>query len=471
MLTRGFRVRTRGAAASAALAFVDGLVVLTLGWFTVSAYHGGVFDQRYAVLLLALLTAMLLTYDRFGVYSSNERFLDEIIALAKAWMVAHAMLLAIAFVAKETEAYSRIVLAALFVGGLAAQGLNHLAFRLIQHGVKGHVRFERAMVLGTGALADQLYQSLQDNPWIGQRIVGAVSLAPSATTGSEPSQGRTQLPLLGSVADTELLVEEFDIRTVYLVIDLANTAQIQALYFRLLDRNVNVHWIPNVFTLQLVNYSIGELVGLPVITLSETPMVGTRRLVKDIEDKLLASLGLLLVSPLLLAVALAIKLDSPGPVFFRQWRTGWDGKTFRIWKFRSMRVETAEAGGPVHQAKRDDPRVTRVGRILRRTSLDELPQLFNVLAGEMSLVGPRPHTIGHNVEYSQQIKAYLARHRVKPGITGLAQVRGLRGETEDLTLMSRRVRADIEYINRWSIWLDFSILVRTLFALTGRNAY
>jgi putative colanic acid biosynthesis UDP-glucose lipid carrier transferase len=208
-----------------------------------------------------------------------------------------------------------------------------------------------------------------------------------------------------------------------------------------------------------------------VITLSETPMVGTRRLVKDIEDKLLASLGLLLVSPLLLAVALAIKLDSPGPVFFRQWRTGWDGKTFRIWKFRSMRVETAEADGPVHQAKRDDPRVTRVGRMLRRTSLDELPQLFNVLAGEMSLVGPRPHAIGHNVEYSQQIRAYLARHRVKPGITGLAQVRGLRGETEDLTLMSRRVRADIEYINRWSIWLDFSILVRTLFALTGRNAY
>jgi len=460
-------VRYRGSLASAALGFLDGLAVLGIGWLTTTVYHGGVFDERYGVLLLVLLVAMGLTYERFGVYAPQARFVNEIIALTKAWMVAFAVLLAIAFLAKETEAYSRFVLSILFSGGLAAQGALHLTFRLTQRGVERSPRLENALLVGTGPLADQLYLGLRDNRWLGQRIVGAVSFGPSTAAGAESSH----VPLLGTMADTDRLVDELAIRTVYLVTDLTDVRELQKLYFVLLDRNVNVHWIPNIFTLQLINYSIGEIVGLPMITLSETPFVGARRLVKDAEDKLLASLGLVLISPLLLVIALAIKLDSPGPVFFRQWRTGWDGKRFRIWKFRTMRVETAEADGPVHQATRDDPRVTRVGRILRRTSLDELPQLFNVLTGEMSLVGPRPHAIAHNVEYSHQIEAYLARHRVKPGITGLAQVRGLRGETEDLTLMNRRVRADIEYINNWSLWLDLSILVRTLFVLTGRNAY
>jgi putative colanic acid biosynthesis UDP-glucose lipid carrier transferase len=461
-------VRYRGSLGSAALGLLDGLAVLGIGWLTTFVYHNVVFDERYAVLLLVLLVAMGLTYERFGVYASHRRFLNEAFALAKAWLVAFAVLLTIAFLAKETEAYSRLVLIALFTGGLAAQGANHLAFRLLQHGREGSLRLENALLVGTGPLAEQLYQGLRENPWIGQRAVGAVSVGPSST-GAAPEPA--QVPLLGTVADVERLIDDLGIRTVYLLTDLTDTRTIQRLYFNLLDRNVNVHWIPNIFTLELINYSIGELVNLPLITLSETPLVGMRRMIKDVEDKLLASLGLLLISPLLLAIAVAIKLDSPGPVFFRQYRTGWDGRTFRIWKFRTMRVEAAEAEGPVRQATRDDPRVTRVGRILRRTSLDELPQLFNVLAGEMSLVGPRPHAVAHNVQYSQQIKAYLARHRIKPGITGLAQVRGLRGETEDLTLMSRRVRADLEYINNWSIWLDLSILARTLFALTGRNAY
>ena len=460
-------VRYRGSLASAALGFLDGLTVLGIGWMTASFYHGGVFDDRYWVLLLVLLVAMSVTYERFGVYAPHVRFADEVAALGKGWISAFAVLLAVAFLAKETEVYSRFVLIVLFSGGLAAHWAIHLVFRLMQRGLEGRRRLESALLVGTGPLVDQVYLGLRGNLWMGQRVVGAVSLGPSISETSAPSE----VPLLGTVADIEGLIDEHEVRTVYLVVDLTDVRAIQDLYFRLLDRNVNVHWIPNIFTLELINYSIGEVVGLPMITLSETPLVGGRRLVKDVEDKLLASLVLLLVSPLLLIAALAIRFDSSGPVFFRQWRTGWDGKTFRIWKFRTMRVEMTQADGPVRQASRDDPRVTRVGRVLRRTSLDELPQLFNVLAGEMSLVGPRPHAVAHNLEYSRQITAYLARHRIKPGITGLAQVRGLRGETQDLTLMDRRVRADIEYINSWSVWLDLSILVRTLFALTGRNAY
>jgi putative colanic acid biosynthesis UDP-glucose lipid carrier transferase len=176
------------------------------------------------------------------------------------------------------------------------------------------------------------------------------------------------------------------------------------------------------------------------------------------------------ISPVLLIIAAAIKLDSQGPVFFRQARMGWSGRVFHIWKFRSMYVHQPEAG-VIRQATRNDPRVTRVGAFLRKTSLDELPQVFNVLMGEMSLVGPRPHAVQHDELYSKGINAYFARHNIKPGITGLAQVRGLRGETTDIERMQARIEADIEYINNWSLWLDFSILLRTLGALTGKNAY
>jgi putative colanic acid biosynthesis UDP-glucose lipid carrier transferase len=179
---------------------------------------------------------------------------------------------------------------------------------------------------------------------------------------------------------------------------------------------------------------------------------------------------LLAILPLLLVIALAIRLDSPGPVFFRQPRMGWNGKTFRIWKFRSMFVHRTESN-TVQQATKNDPRITRVGAFLRKTSLDELPQLFNVLTGEMSLVGPRPHAVQHDMEYSQRIEQYFARHNIKPGITGLAQVRGHRGETRDLDQMIQRVESDIEYINNWSLWLDLLILVRTTMAFSGKNAY
>jgi putative colanic acid biosynthesis UDP-glucose lipid carrier transferase len=212
------------------------------------------------------------------------------------------------------------------------------------------------------------------------------------------------------------------------------------------------------------------MAGLPVLTLSETPLTGTRLLLKEVEDKLLATLILAFVAPLLLVIALAIKLDSKGPVFFRQARRGWSGKVFHIWKFRSMHVHQPE-GGVVRQATRGDPRITRVGAFLRKTSLDELPQVFNVLTGEMSLVGPRPHAVQHDEEFSKRIDAYLARHNIKPGITGLAQVRGLRGETREDDLMQQRIEADIEYINNWSLWLDFTILLRTIGALTGKTAY
>ncbi len=169
-------------------------------------------------------------------------------------------------------------------------------------------------------------------------------------------------------------------------------------------------------------------------------------------------------------VAVLIRLESPGPVIFRQYRTGWDGKVFPIWKFRSMKINHAN-DSTVKQATSDDDRFTRVGKFIRKTSFDELPQLFNVLSGKMSLVGPRPHAIEHNVEYAKRINAYLARHRIKPGITGLAQIHGFRGETDTLEKMEKRVEYDMQYINNWSFWLDIEIMLKTIPALLRDDAY
>jgi putative colanic acid biosynthesis UDP-glucose lipid carrier transferase len=291
-----------------------------------------------------------------------------------------------------------------------------------------------------------------------------------AAGAGEGFEGLPRLNVLGDLSDLDEIIARHAIRTVYFVTPLEGSEVINTVYLKLLDKYISINWVPDIFSLRLINHSVREIAGIPVLTLSETPLMGTGLFLKTLEDKVLAALMLLFAAPLLLLIALAIKLDSPGPVFFRQERKGWSGEVFRIWKFRSMFVHEVE-DGVVRQAQRNDPRMTRVGAFIRRTSLDELPQLFNVLAGEMSLVGPRPHAIQHDAQYSQDITDYFARHNIKPGITGLAQVRGFRGETRDIEQMIQRVDSDIEYINNWSVWLDFIILVRTLFAFTGKQAY
>lgn len=191
-------------------------------------------------------------------------------------------------------------------------------------------------------------------------------------------------------------------------------------------------------------------------------------MLKALLDRCLAMLAIVVLSPLMAVVALLVKWSSPGPVLFKQQRHGRHGRIIEVWKFRSMRLHD---DCDVKQATRGDPRITPVGRFIRRTSIDELPQLFNVLRGEMSLVGPRPHAVSHNIYYSEKIIAYMARHRVKPGVTGMAQVNGYRGETDTIEKMQKRVEMDLEYINNWSIWLDIKILIKTPFVLLSKNAY
>jgi len=247
--------------------------------------------------------------------------------------------------------------------------------------------------------------------------------------------------------------------------------RVKEILYDLRHSTATIRFVPGIFGFRLLNHSVTEVAGMAVLDLSATPMVGLNRAVKAVEDRVLALLILVLVSPLMVFLALGVKLTSPGPVLFKQKRHGWDGNPIRVYKFRSMVVH-CEEGGQVSQAQKSDARITPFGAFLRRTSLDELPQFFNVLQGRMSIVGPRPHAIAHNEQYKDQIEAYMLRHKVKPGITGWAQVNGLRGETDTLDKMKKRIEYDLYYIENWSLWFDIKIIALTLVkGFVHKNAY
>ena len=448
---------------------LDGLTIIGVAYGLIN-YHIGVLTTSYLIMLLLLLGALAVTYDYYGIYRSNASFSRKSLTIFKAWTVCFAFLVMMAFLTKESEKFSRLLMGQLYVLGLLTQLLLHLIMQVTQKTLLKHAsQSENVLIIGTGKLANYLYQKIAGNPWLGQRVLGSVPLKGAAPPESEPGAGKT-LPILGNLGNLNELIERHHITTVYFVTPLDASEVLEELYFSLLDKHVAVHWVPDIFSLRLINHSVREIAGIPILTLSETPLTGTSVLLKSLEDIVLSVFIFLLIAPLMVLIAIAIKLDSPGPIFFRQKRMGWNGKIFSIWKFRSMVVHQPN-NNVIKQAEKNDPRVTRVGAFMRRTSLDELPQILNVLSGEMSLVGPRPHAIQHDEEYSRRIAEYFARHNIKPGITGLAQVRGFRGETKDIEQMMQRIESDIEYINNWSLWLDLTILIRTTSALTGKNAY
>jgi putative colanic acid biosynthesis UDP-glucose lipid carrier transferase len=260
------------------------------------------------------------------------------------------------------------------------------------------------------------------------------------------------------------------VHEVYITLPLGSQPRIVELLEQVQGTTASVFFVPDVFGISIIQGRLQDMNGIPVVGLCETPFTGINQLVKRVSDIVLATLILLLITPVLLVVALLVKFSSPGPVIFRQRRNGLDGEEIIVYKFRSMRSE--DNGPVVPQATKADPRVTPIGAFLRRTSLDELPQFINVLQGRMSIVGPRPHAVAHNELYRQLIKAYMVRHKVKPGITGWAQIHGHRGETDTIEKMQARVEYDLEYLRNWSLGLDLQIIARTVkLVFIDRNAY
>ncbi len=275
----------------------------------------------------------------------------------------------------------------------------------------------------------------------------------------------------GHCRDLAEYVRTHAVGVVYIAQPLANVPRLSALINALRDTTASVYFVPDAFAFDLIQGRVAEVNGMPVLSVCDTPFHGTDAVLKRTMDVTLGACALLLALPIIPLIAVAIKLTSSGPVLFRQRRYGLNGEEITVYKFRSMTV--CEDGPVVTQATAQDHRVTAVGRFLRKTSLDELPQLINVLQGTMSLVGPRPHAVAHNEKYRRLINGYMIRHKVRPGITGLAQVNGLRGETDTVDKMAERVRYDLEYLRNWSPWLDMKILVRSLVVVWGdyKNAY
>ncbi len=279
-----------------------------------------------------------------------------------------------------------------------------------------------------------------------------------------------QLPILGKTSELTQYVREHNIKMIFVSQPISAQPRIRKLIDELQDTTASVYFLPDVYTFDLMQARFDNVGGMPVIAICETPFMGFNSTIKRASDIVLAALILLLLAPLMLATALAVKLSSPGPVIFRQRRYGLYGEEIIVYKFRSMTV--MENGTTVVQAQRNDGRITKIGGFLRRTSLDELPQFVNVLQGRMSIVGPRPHAVAHNEQYRKVIKGYMLRHKVKPGITGWAQVNGLRGETATLDKMEARVQYDLDYLRNWSLWLDLWIVLRTVkVVLTRENAF
>ena len=321
------------------------------------------------------------------------------------------------------------------------------------------------VIVGAGPLGAKVARALLDGNSNGVEFLGFFD-----DRKDHRLHPASSMRLLGMLNDLSDYVRKNSVREVYITLPLGSQPRIVQLLEQIQGTTASLFFVPDVFGISIIQGRLQDMNGVPVVGICETPFTGTNQLVKRISDIVLALLILVLISPFLLAVAIGVKLSSPGPIIFKQRRNGLDGEEIIVYKFRSMR--TQDDGHIVKQATKGDPRITRFGALIRRTSLDELPQFINVLQGRMSIVGPRPHAVAHNEEYRKLIKAYMVRHKVKPGITGWAQVNGSRGETDTVDKMKTRIEFDLEYLRNWSLALDIQIIVRTVrLVIFDRHAY
>ena len=417
--------------------------------------------DRPAMTLCLLVVAL--------TFPGSNRFRDNLLGAAvdivASWVSLLAILALCAYATQSLRYFENDVLMAWIVATPILQWIATAIGRLvIVRQARGALARRTVVVVGAGALGVKVARALQD------------AAEPSNFLGhfDDRSDGRVdpqaKSKMLGNLSQVGAYVSTRGVREVYITLPLGSQPRIVELLDQLQGTTASLFFVPDVFGISIIQGRLQDMNGIPVVGICETPFTGTNLLVKRLSDLVLAALITLLISPLLVAIAVGVKLSSPGPVIFRQRRNGLDGDEIVVYKFRSM--TTTDDGSVVQQATRNDPRITRFGAFLRSTSLDELPQFFNVLGGTMSIVGPRPHAVTHNDAYRQIIRAYMVRHKVKPGITGWAQVNGLRGETDTLDKMRARVEFDLEYLRNWSLGLDLRIIVGTIRLLFfDRHAY
>ena len=424
-------------------------------------------DAGYLLLQTLAVVLFLFFAQVAGLYRSwrMQPLPVELGRVSFVWAAVLSTLLGLAFAFKVSATFSRLLLGtwAVLVPTLMAVWRLNLRQRNRINALRGTARRSIAFA-GVSPAAHRIAEHIATATWMGASIAGAYD----DRTPDRLSPGA--LELLGNTQDLLRDAREGKIDEVYVTLPMHAQARIVQIVNALADTTVSVYVVPDAFIFDMMHASWAEVGGYPVISIYSTPFFGVDGSLKRLEDLVLGTLILVLIAPLLVLIAIAIKLTSRGPVLFRQRRYGLNGQIVEVWKFRSMTV--TEDGDKVMQARRGDARVTRLGAFLRRTSLDELPQFINVLQGHMSIVGPRPHAIAHNEEYRRLIHGYMLRHKVKPGITGWAQINGWRGETDTLEKMRKRVEYDLYYMRNWSLLFDVRIIFLTACrGFINKNAY
>ncbi|MFN3231037.1 MAG: undecaprenyl-phosphate glucose phosphotransferase [Alphaproteobacteria bacterium] len=418
----------------------------------------------YATFLLALFTINTFHWRKLYDLSRYSRRIENLIEIVGSYTLAALLVVGLGFGIKTSAEFSRLWFGIWTVYALVGLSVWFVVRSLIVRTaqVNGHLR-DRLLVIGPPATVYEFTQWL--DAYAPRQIVVQAIVATEPLTALQ-AQGR---PVHVGLDTLPELAEELRPDKIVLLLDASQQDIIEAVLQDLRSLALDVELVVPGVLEQWVHRPMTRIGGKPAINLMRRPLSDLAHLAKRVEDYVLAGTMMLLLSPLFLVIGVLIKLTSKGPVFYRQKRVGFQKREFSIFKFRTMRVEHEAV---FKQATADDDRVTAIGKFLRRTSLDELPQLLNVLRGEMSLVGPRPHEVTMNQEYAAQIGDYLVRHKIRPGITGWAQVNGARGETRALEDMERRIAFDLEYVDRWSVWFDIRILIRTaLFFLFHKNAY
>ncbi|MDP3842576.1 MAG: undecaprenyl-phosphate glucose phosphotransferase [Oxalobacteraceae bacterium] len=422
----------------------------------------------HTVLLYLCCALAFFIFPQSGMYASwRGRFMPFMFGrLITSWALVLLIGLFFSFLIHRVGELSRLWLFYWYLTGIAFLAMYRVVVYLSLHFLRSKgFNTKRAVIVGYGHTGQEMHKRARQQYWSGYDVVAVYADDKDALNLNTPSFVRIK-----TLAEIHDYVVANHINEIWITLPISASPQLHDLQYLLRNALVDIRWVPDMLGLQILSNRMVDFLGLPTVDLNRPVSRGPRGMFKHLLDKLFAAVALTALSPVFAVIAICIKYTSPGPVFFKQTRLGLNGKQFMIYKFRTMKLHREH--NQITQATKNDTRITPIGQLLRRTSLDELPQFINVLLGDMSVVGPRPHAMQHNQMYEELLDLYLARHRVKPGITGWAQIHGLRGETDTLVKMEKRVQFDLHYIRNWSLLMDFRILVWTTFkGWSGKNAY
>lgn len=420
--------------------------------------------SEYTTVFVINALLILTVFPNFDLYFSwrGKSKWKRSTSLGYAWCSVLTILIVLTFAIKSSATYSRVWFLSWSISGLIYLILYRYIFDLILDRLRSKgINRKKILVFGAGEVAKHVEHNLQDNREIGFDIIGFVD-------DNLELSGKTinNIPIYPPEKLIELLENSHEL---WIALPLRAEKRVMDILHQTRHLTSVIRYIPDIFNFRLLNHSITEIANIPIIEINGTALSTSARALKRLEDIVISILIAILISPIIIAVAIIIKLTSKGPILYKQERHGFNGKTIKVYKFRSMYYqEKAE----FKQATKNDSRITPIGAFIRRTSIDEFPQFLNVLQGRMSIVGPRPHAVSMNHDYKDKVDNYMQRHKVKPGITGWAQVNGFRGETDTIEKMEKRIEYDLYYIQNWSLFLDLKIIFQTIFkGFIGKNAY